>query len=73
MAYSFTGVPLAPQVKTLIESSFHGVKKFWEQWDSFENLEPSNFAWPSDDQLFVKTRMNKIKGMYALVLAKELS
>jgi hypothetical protein len=71
--YSFTGVPLARRVQTLIESSFYGIKKFWEQWDSFEGLEPQNFAWPNDDQLVVKTRTTKIKGMFALVLANESS
>jgi hypothetical protein len=57
----------------LIKISFHGIKKFWERWDSFDNLEPQNFAWPNEDQLFVKTRTTKIKGMYALVLSKEPS
>ena len=70
-AYSFTGVPLAKKVQNLIESSFHGIEKFWEQWDSFEGLEPQNFAWPNDDQLVVKTRTTKIKGAYTLVLANE--
>jgi hypothetical protein len=69
--YSFTGVPLAKQVQTLIKSSFHGVKKFWEQWDSFEGLEPETFAWPKVDQLVVKTRTTKIKGMYQLVFANK--
>lgn len=69
--YSFTGVPLSRQVRTLIENSFIDMKKFSEHWDSFEDLEPTNFAWPKDDQLVVKTRTTKIKGMYALVLANE--
>lgn len=66
-------MPLARQVQTLIESSFHGIEKFWEQWDSFEGLEPQNFAWPNDDQLIVKTRTTKIKGMYGFVLENEPS
>ena len=72
-AYSFTGVPLARGVQALIESSFHGIKNFWEQWESFAGIEPQTFAWPNDNQLVVKTRATKIKGMYALVPSNEPS
>jgi hypothetical protein len=71
--YSFTEVPLEGRVKTLIKNSFRGIKKFWEHWDSFEDLEPQNFAWPIDDQLVVKTLPTKIKGTCALVLVYQAS
>lgn len=71
--FSYTGVPLARKVRTLIERSFKGIKNFWDQWDSFAGLEPETFAWPKDDQPVVRTRTNKIKGMYAPVLAGEPS
>ena len=70
-AYSYNGIPLAHRVQELIKNSFHGMKSFWEQWDSFAGLEPDTFAWPKDDQLVVKTRNTKVQGMSPIALTSE--
>lgn len=62
-AYSYTGVPLAKEVYVLIEDSFRGVERFWEQWESFSDVELGSFAWPKADLHTVKIRKPRVQGM----------
>ncbi|KAF8220622.1 hypothetical protein L208DRAFT_1332790 [Tricholoma matsutake] len=55
-AYSYMGVPLANKVHALIKESFQGVDSFWEQWESFVDVQLGTFAWPKDDLHSVKIR-----------------
>jgi hypothetical protein len=61
--YSYTGVPLAKEVRTLIEESFRGVDSFWEQWESFADVKLGTFAWPKEDLHTVKIRKPRVQGM----------
>jgi hypothetical protein len=61
--FSNMDVPLADEVRKLMERSFRGVKSFWEQWESFAGIDPDTFAWRRDDSLVVRIRKPRVQGV----------
>lgn len=62
-ANSYMDVPSAIEVRKLMERSYRGVKSFWEQWESFADIDPDTFAWRKDDSLVVKIRKPRVQGV----------